>query len=197
MSFIKSKNQSLGKIVKIRFALWIIEHIPINSIFIGLQDEFYLGRIDNTSIQFCFRIVFCLLIEYLLHFSCITGYSSKFVSFSDSTTFFGCLGLYSIYTMVNIYSINNTLFQRVVYHTIVIEESHCLRNRRCCQSYQLGSIEIFKNLSPIAINRTVTLINNDKVKEVVRQIWIFRKYNFACGVVCVIIVSVCYVFPLQ
>ena len=64
----------------------------------------------------------------------------------------------------NHYDVNTYL--AAIGYKVVVEESLGLWNWCGSQSYQFGSIKIFKNLTPIAINRTMTLVDDDEVEEI-------------------------------
>ena len=190
MNLVERKDKRLGEVVHVGLTLRICEHLRINSITIGLKHQLDLGWIDDTAIQLFLGIVPGFLVLDRLNIACISGHAFQLVAFQNGTSVLCSFRFDTIDTGIYIDTVNNRALQGVVNHTIVVEESHCLRNRCGCQAYQSGSIEIFQNFTPVTIDGTVTLIDDNQIKEVGRELEIAFKLYFACCRALIVIIIV-------
>ena len=190
MGIIESKNQCLWQIIHILLTLRVGKHLGIYRISIGFKDKLYLSGINDTTIQLRLGIGCFVLILDVLNSTCVTGYFLYILTLTNSSAILCCLSLNSIYSIINIDTICNRLLQCVVYNSIVVEECQCLRCRGCCKTYHLCTAEIIQDLTPVAIDRTVALINDNHIKEIWRQCEVCRQSNLIyliCTIVFIVI----------
>ena len=199
VGIIESKYQCLWQIIHIWLTLRICKHLGIYSITIGFKNEFYLSRIHDASIQLRLGIGCFVLILDVLNSTCVTGNLLYILTLTNSSAILCCLSLDSIYSIINIYAISNRFLQCVVYNAIVIEECQCFRCRGCSKTYHLCAAEIVQDLTPIAIDRTVALINDNHIEEIWRQCKVCRQSNLihlVCSVI-LIVISIIYLLTFQ
>ena len=197
MGLIQRKDESLREICKVRLTLWVIEHLSINSITISCKNKHYLRRVDNRTVKFRLRVIFSLSRVYLLRLAGVASLHTHTVAFQDSATILGSLRLDAIHTVVHIHTIHNALFKRIVHNAVVVEERHGFGYWCSRKTNKTSRVEIFKHPSPVAVNASVTLINDNHVKEIVWQIRIVGKRNLHCRFIIVVIVGVFNVFTFQ
>ena len=197
MGLIKRKDESLREICKVRLTLWVVEHLRIYSITISCKNKLYLRRVDNRTVKFRLRVILSLSCVYLLRLAGVASFHTHTVAFQDSTTILCSLRLDAIHTVVHIHTIHNALFKRIVHNAVVVEERHGFGYWCSRKTNKTSRVEIFKHPSPVAVNASVTLINDNHVKEIVWQIRIVRKRNLSCCFIIVIIVDVFNVFTFQ
>ena len=187
MVLVEGKDERLWQVIHIRLTLGIRKQLCIDRITIGFKHQFDLGRIDDASVQFFPCIVPGLLVFDRLYFACIACFPFQLVTLADSASVFRGFCPDTIDACIHINAVNNGLLKRIVHNTVVVEEGHCLGNGRCREAYHFGCIEIFKNPSPIAINGTVALVNNDQVEEVWRQLEVISQLHFASSRILIVI----------
>ena len=93
----------------------------------------------------------------------------QFVALQDSTAILCRFSLDTIDTGIHIHTVHDGLFKSIVYNDIVIEECFCLWYWRCSQADEFGCIKVFQHFLPVAIDGTVTFINDNQVEEIRRQ----------------------------
>ena len=90
----------------------------------------------------------------------------QFVALQDSTAILCRFSLDTIDTGIHIHTVHDGLFKSIVYNDIVIEECFCLWYWRCSQADEFGCIKVFQHFLPVAIDGTVTFINDNQVEEI-------------------------------
>ena len=175
MSIVKCKNQCLWYEIHVRFSVRI--HFAINRIPVSFENQLYLCRIYDTAIQFSFRVRPIFFLGNAFNCSVVASFFSYLISFFYSSTTFCGLCLNTIDAIINIDTVNYGFFKSIVDYPIKIEEGLGFRYRSRRQSNHSGRREVLKNFSPISVNRTMALIDNNEVKEVLWQFCIFRNIN--------------------
>ena len=133
-----------------------------------------------------------------LNLSRISCLYTQLISLLDSTTILSGLSLDAIYSAIHIHTIHNTLFKGIIDNTIIVEESHSLWNRSSSKTNHLGRGKVVKNLLPIAIDASVTFINDDHIKEILWQCRILWKFYWSINVsIIVFIIDICYILTFQ
>ena len=196
MCLIQGKDKSLWEIVHVRLTLWVGEHLGIDTISICFKHQLDLSRIDDTTIKLFLGVLLGFSLADGFYLASIASFASEFVTLFDSTTILCYLCLDTVDTAIHVDTINDTLFKGIVDNAVVVEECHGLRNWSRCKTYHLGSCKVVKNFLPVAIDATMALVNNNDIKEILWQSWIFWQF-YRCVVVIVIFVCICNVFALQ
>ena len=140
----------------------------IDGIFICLNNRFDLCRNHDTSVYIRFGElpVFMLLLRF--SFTAPVGNFFDFFTVFNGAAAFRDFGFNSIHTRRNINAVGNGFFQSIIYYSVFIKKSFSFRCRSCRQSDDFCIIKIGKNLPPISVNRTMTFINYNYVKEIRR-----------------------------
>ena len=165
MVVVLCKDKSLWDIVHIRLSVGI--ELGIDNTLELFKDCAYLHRIYNILVQ-----TLCLIVNILCGFpyflfiviSIMVGCCIALVD-RASTLCRHCVDAVCARSYVN--AISNTLFKSIVNDHVIIEESQCLRHRSCRKTDDASRVKIFQDLSPTAIYRAMTLVNDYYVKIVV------------------------------
>ena len=197
MALVEGEDKRLGQIVKVRVALRLVEHLCEDSIAVGGEDKLYLGEIDHTAVEVTLRVFFFFICGHDTLLASVLALPLCLLPLLNDTTELRLLGLDAVDAAIDIDTVNNRFIERVVDHTVIVEESHCVGDWRGGEAYKPRRVKIFEHLVPVAIDAAVTLVNYDKVKKVMRQLRVVWQRDLSLGSVKVVIIRIGYILTLQ
>ena len=112
----------------------------------------------------------------------------------NSTTVFSHFSANPESAVINIHAIFNGIFQCVVDNDIIIEKRDSLRDWSGCQANDFGCFEIIQYLSPVTIDRSMALVNDDQIEIIGRKQWIGRQTHH---IVLIIVKSTLFVIVIN
>ena len=150
-----------------------------------LGEQLFFERLDDGSDLIGGDIVFVefvaavldVLIEQGLTFA--TGLAAPFanvVTGINVGTLFGDASSDFVDVVRHVDAVGDGFFVRVFHHHVVVKERDGLL-ARCCGQPDGERVEVFQDIAPHAVDRPVTLVDDDGVEELRRNDWVVRNGN--------------------
>ena len=95
----------------------------------------------------------------------------------NRSSLFGEFGFDSVYTKGYVHVIENGLLVGIVRHAVIVEERQRFRDWRGGHPDESRSIEVGQHFLPVAVYRTVALVNDDEIEEIGGQRRVGRQFH--------------------